>query len=556
MRTKFKKLTSVMLAVIMALSIFTVAPITASAETSGDFKYKLLADGTAEITEYSGSAKALEIPSEIYGYTVTSIGDFAFRDCESLRNITIPDSLKEIGVWSFGYCTSLTSVTIPDSVTSIGSHAFYGCESLRNITIPDSVTSIGSWAFYDTAWYYNKPDGVVYAGKVAYQYKGEMPENTSITLKEGTKGVAGSAFKDCYNLTNITIPDSVTNIGEYAFHYTAWYNNQPDGVVYAGKFAYEYIGYMPKNTSIILKEGTKGITGSAFRFCEDLASITIPDSVTSIGDGAFYNCTSLTSITIPDSVTSIGNGAFSDCTSLTSVTIGNGVKNISDSAFQDCESLTSITIPDSVTSIGSSAFDDCTSLSSITIPNSVTIIGSYAFYKCTKLESITIPDSVTSIGNFTFEDCTSLTSVTIPDSVTSIGNYAFSNCKNLTSVTIPDSVTSIGDFALGYIWDYKIHKRVKIDGFTIYGYPGTEAEKYAKEKGFTFVSLGDVLGDVNGNDKVDTDDATEIQKYVAKLIELNDEQKAVADTNGDGKIDTIDATQIQKYVAEIIPSLV
>ena len=216
--------------------------------------------------------------------SVTSIGNWAFYSCESLTSITIPNSVTSIGDSAFEDGTGLTGVTIPDSVTSIGDSAFYGCTSLTSITIPNSVTSIGDYAFYDTAWYDNQPDGLVYAGKVAYEYKGTCP--AKVKIKAGTLGIAGSAFAWCMELKKVTIPDSVTYIGDYAFY-----------------------------------------------DCTGLTSVTIPDSITSIGEGAFTGCTGLTSVTIGNSVTSIGYDAFSDCISLTSVTIPDSVTSIGENAF-------------------------------------------------------------------------------------------------------------------------------------------------------------------------------------------------------------------------------
>ena len=118
-------------------------------------------------------------------------------------NVVIPESVTYNGK--------------PYSVTSIGYYAFFGCSGLTSVTIPGSVTSIGDDAFSGTAWYKNQPDGLVYAGKVAYKYKGTMPSDTHITLEEGTLGIAGGAFRGCSRLTSVTIPESVTSIGDEAF---------------------------------------------------------------------------------------------------------------------------------------------------------------------------------------------------------------------------------------------------------------------------------------------------------------------------------------------------
>ena len=271
--------------------------------------------------------------------------------------------------------------------------------------------------------------------------------------------IGSFAFEGCTGLTGVTIGNKVTCIGENAFASTAWYNNQPEGLVYAGKVAYKYKGEMPSDTSIVLEEGTLGIGGSAFRACTGLTSITIPDRVTSIGDYAFVGCSGLTSVTIPDSVTSIGAEAFAGCTGLTSVTIGNSVTSIGDYAFVGCSGLTSVTIPDSVTSIGDYTFYGCSGLTSVTIGNSVTSIGVGVFAECTGLKSVTIGNNVTSIGEYAFYGCTGLASVIIPDSVTSIGESAFRDCSSLENITIPfvgasETASKGYDQVFGYIFGY------------------------------------------------------------------------------------------------------
>jgi len=231
--------------------------------------------GTQNSSVYHGS---VVIPSSvIYNgttYRVTIIGDAAFQFCRDLTFVTIPNSVTRIGSTAFSDCSGLKSIAIPNSVTMIDGGAFSGCSGLISITIPNSVTMIGSGAFSGTAWYNTQPDGLVYAGKFAYAYKGTMPDNTTVNIKDGTLGIVENAFRGCSGLTAVTIPNSVISIG-----------------------------------------------CSAFNRCSGLTSVNIPESATSIGMSAFEGCSGLTSVTIPNSVTSIGRYAFYGCSSLTLVRV-------------------------------------------------------------------------------------------------------------------------------------------------------------------------------------------------------------------------------------------
>ena len=195
-----------------------------------------------------------------------------------------------------------------------------------------------------------------------------------------------------------------------------------------------YYNYYNNGTELEVTNNGGSCYSGVVNIPEEVTYMGRTRKVTSIGQSAFRYCRDLTSVTIPNSVTSIGNEAFSCCFGLTSVTIGNSVTSIGDRTFYGCVNLTSVTIPNSVTSIGQYAFRECSGLTSVTIPNSVTSIGGGAFGYCSSLTSVTIPNSVTSIGGGAFSGCSGLTSVTIPNSVTSIGNNAFENCTGLTSV--------------------------------------------------------------------------------------------------------------------------
>ena len=159
------------------------------------------------------------LTSVTIGNGATNIGTNAFLGCTNLMRVTLGNGAKNIGKRAFWKCTSLTSVTIGNGTKSIDDSVFGDCYNLTDITIPDSVESISGTALSDTAWYDNQPNGLVYAGQVFYKYKGRMPSNTSVTLREGTLGISDDACYDCAGLTSITIPDSVTNIRSRAFSY-------------------------------------------------------------------------------------------------------------------------------------------------------------------------------------------------------------------------------------------------------------------------------------------------------------------------------------------------
>ena len=192
--------------------------------------------------------------------------DFGFEN--SVKTVIYGDKVTKVAS-DFNNNSNLERVVLGSNVKSIGNNAFSGCTNLTSITIPESVTEIGD-----------------------------------------------RAFENCTNLLGLQIPANIEKIGDDAFDDTAWYNNQPDGLLYIGKVLYAYKGDKTKATDVEIKEGTKAISNDVFSDCVNLKNVVIPDSVNSIGSSVFENCTSLESITIPESVSSFGNGLFIGCTSL------------------------------------------------------------------------------------------------------------------------------------------------------------------------------------------------------------------------------------------------
>ncbi len=486
--------------------------------------------GGLEVYQYDGNedgAYELVVPEEIDGETVVSIGDECFSYDSNVTKITLPDTVTSIGESAFEYCTSLTEVNIPDGVTSIEAYTFYRCYALTDVTIPDTVTSIAKYAFY---------------------YCTSLPE---LILPDGLVSISEAAISYCTSLTELNIPASVQEIGSYVFAASnaltsftcdsdSEYFTIENGVLYNKSMTVAYAA--PAVVELELVDTVESFITGAFAYNECLIKATIPSSVTAISEAAFWECSNLTTVVLPDTIITIDDAAFRSCTSLTDINFPNSLESIGDSTFADCSSLKNVDLSDGLKSIAHAAFYGCSSLTDVDFPSSLESIGDYAFYMCTSISRVSIPEGVTSVGEMAFAyctsvtevslpstlttidqgvfwdcmgitsvvisegvetidvgafyKCTSLTSLTLPSTVQTIAQGAFESCSSLTSVIIPDTVTEIGQGAFGCVRDYNSstgsYEDIVIDGFIVYGHPGTTAEEYADEYGFLFIDIDDV----------------------------------------------------------------
>lgn len=297
----------------------------------------------------------------------------------------------------------------------------------------------------------------------------------------------------------------------------------------------------------ILDDGTVAIV----KYNGNDSELTIPSQidgkqVTALNGYSFYNRTSLKSVTIPKGVTFIRGNAFSGCTGLKSISIPDTVTKIGDSAFAGT-ALTSLTIPDSVTTLGINICNYCTNLKTVKIGNGVTSTNALSFAHCTALTDVTIGSGVESISDDSFRDCKSLAKIYIPENVTYIGVNAFKNTA-LKSVTIPSSVTGIGAKAFGYYTEGT--SDVKVDGFKIYCFEGTEGENYAVKNGFDYEYITSVYlpGDVNGDGAIDIADVSQLMNHINGVKSLDEDSLLRADTDGSKTIDVSDAAKIVNHI--------
>ena len=431
--------------------------------------------GVTYISEYAfygcDRLTSIDIPEG-----VKVIEEHAFASCDSLTGVIIPRSVTTIEKYAFYSCLNLRSIVISDGVAVLGDGAFGYNENLNTITFRGYPASISSYVFADvTATVYYPAENENWTAETMLDYGGSLTwvpyeagyeiiiasgtcgDNLTWTLGDyGTLTISGTGSMYDRNIwynhansayfsnivRNVIIEEGVTTIGDYAFDYTHL-------------------------THITIPSSITSIGNSAFSGCESLSGITIPSSVTIIGSYAFSGCDSLTTVTIPDSVTSMGDAVFSSCENLSDVKLSKEITTIGDNMFFYCQKLSAIIVPDKVTSIGENAFYYCISLNRIAIPGSVTSIASDAFYSCYNLEEISVDENNGAYCNdehgvvltkdqkqIVLAPATIQTYV-VSDSVEKIDDYAFVYCKAMTSITIPVSVTAIGDSAFAYCTNLK-----------------------------------------------------------------------------------------------------
>ena len=385
------------LVMVLAAMLICGGIVSVSAEETEQFRYRILDDGTAAISQAKLTIGDVVIPEEIDGHKVTSIDDWVFASCTDLTNVTLPDCMTTIGEYAFIYCSNLESINIPDSLVSIGSGAFSGCEKLSNVRI--------------------SPNHPVFSFE-----SDALINKTDMTLTSYLG----------YNSIAYEIPAGVRQIGSLAFDNT-------------------------KLTSLIVPDSVTSTEYKAFSGMYDLEEIILPESLTSIGAMTFYADHNLTSLRIPAGVTEIGYGSFGQCGKLNTIDIdpenpvyemrGSMLINTKENmlCFHLDQDSGSFEIPEGFKTIEANAFEASNKLQEIIVPDSVETIGEGAFMFCRNLTSVKLPKHLKTIERYTFYSCPALLSVTIPDDVDSIKEKAFLNCKNLNEVIIPASVTAIDE---------------------------------------------------------------------------------------------------------------
>ena len=410
-------------------------------------------------------------------FGVSSIGEGAFAECASLSRISIPASVIKIEPATFAYCLNLQSIVIPVSVTNLGMATFFGCKDIKvyfetqhrldnwypNWDLVSANVNTGRITrLKEVEWGYENIktdpnyDYVIHSDKIYFtKYKGTDKEVTVPTEIDNKEVVSiGDVFTDT-DITKIEIPESVTNIYDYAFYSCS------------------------KLTNFNFPSQLKRIGCSAFENCDGLTSISIPESVVEIDYYAFSSCVNLSTAKLPMSLSSISSGLFSGCENLLSVNIPEGIKEVGYSAFSNCKKLSQIVLPDSVKYVGHNAFLGCKFIKEYGNGEYIASASNPYFalvYVDKKTTSCTIHKDTKLIAEECFYECVNMTSVVIPKGVDYIGQLAFSGCDCMTIYCEIDGKPDGWDEN----WDSYEVENFDIDNSGVLG-TDTELERYKQQ---------------------------------------------------------------------------
>ena len=427
--------------------------------------------------------------------SVQVISGFAFAELHNLLSIDVPNTVDSIGVGAFEGCENLVSATLPSGITMINAWLFTGCKSLKSFVVPDSVKDIYLLAFANCSALSEVTFGYSTEMIVGESFRnctnlkkihslapvapelangdpfGKVPKDEVVVTVPGgslesyqTNWSCFSHFKEewnprynvfdythegqklYYRLKTDTLTNQTYAICSYPVLFpttveTVWngYAKPVGDVVIPSTVEYNGQSYS------VLDVGR-----SAFAYCDEMTSVTVPESVFRLGQATFYNCTRLQSVQLPSTIREMDTYIFQNDSALVSVNIPEGVTSIPYHTFFNCVSLQSVTVPDGVTTIGDAAFYGNLSLTEVKLPQSVNRIEAHAFRTCPRLASITMPDKLDYMGEYGFADDSTLTSITVPSGISTIKEWSFAKCNRLTSIVIPEGISSIENTAFAY----------------------------------------------------------------------------------------------------------
>lgn len=415
--------------------------------------------------------KEIILPNEM-----KNIGDSAFQSCNELEQIIFPDAMTKIGTYAFKSCSSLTEITLPDSLVSLSRGSFYGCTSLKSVVFGNGLQEI------------------------PWQCFGECKSLESVVIDNNITSIRNSAFSNCSALSYVYIGDKVTKLGDGVFskciglkkmiilnptldltymdsishtNYTMYGVKGSTAQKYAEKnsISFEECGNIEdkvypfaENLKWTIKDGTLIISGEGeipdytfsgdaltkdtpwAIFSPDITAVEVENGITRIGDKAFYRLENAVSIKLPTTLKSIGDNAFQKC-GVTELTLPEGVSEVCNQALRNCIKLTALYLPGTLESVPNNLCGGCTSLKTVKLSEGTKIIGDSAFSFCTELENVEFPMSLVEIKATAFNNCTSISSVSLGNNLNIIGGAAFQGCSSLRILDLGSSVTEIGTSA-------------------------------------------------------------------------------------------------------------